>query len=366
MEAINKKDAMAETIDLDKKRAAERRLALLALTGEQPEPPGPCLDAEQLACLVEGRLAAENVEACLAHLADCEQCYATWRQLDQEWQQRAKDNRPGKLLTWFNRPRLLATTGSILAIAASIAVFLNITMQTDRESLLRLPAKQVQEQQQDAASFQELASEPVNGRSQPLLEQPATPQPIEKRREKKALDRVDSVQGKEQQAAAPAKAQAMSEDRAAPARQAARPTASIPPPDKIAMSSADKLTDNKGKASGMVAKEAAPSPAPPQLAARAAREPSANTTGAEPLTLNEWQRMIREGCQGQPGPDFFTAITAKGKQLLAMKDALMGTEDRRLVSRTLSLLATQPQKTAPQQCQALLELLGPVARDEKQ
>ena len=40
MEAINKKDAMAETIDLDKKRAAERRLALLALTGEQPKPSG--------------------------------------------------------------------------------------------------------------------------------------------------------------------------------------------------------------------------------------------------------------------------------------------------------------------------------------
>ena len=359
---------MAETIDLDKKRATERRLALLVLTGDQPKPPGPCLDAEQLACLVEGRLAAENIEACQAHLADCEQCYATWRQLDQEWQQQTQGKRPGKLLKWFNRPRLLATTGSILAIAASIAIFLNITMQADREPLLWFPAKPAQEQQQSTASFQESASEPVAGRSQPLLEPPAAPapQPIEKKKERKALARTDRVQGKEQEGVAPAKAPAMSEDRAEPARQAARPAASTPPAEKMAMSSADKLTENKVRTSGMIAKEAAPSPALPQQALRASKDQSANTAGTERLALTEWQRMIREGCQGQPEPDFFAAITAKGKLLLAMQEALMGTEDRRQVNRVISLLATQPQKTAPQQCRALLELLGPVADNTKQ
>jgi hypothetical protein len=138
------------------------------------------------------------------------------------------------------------------------------------------------------------------------------------------------------------------------------------PPLQAETASADKLTDDKGKISAMVAKEAAPSPAPPQQAARAAREPSANTTGTEPLTLAEWQRMIREGCQGQPGPDFFAAITVQGRSLLARKDALMATEDRQQVSRALNLLTTRNQQPAAQQCRALLELLGPVARDDKE
>ena len=362
MEAINKKDAMAETIDLDKKRAAERRLALLTLTGEQPKPSGPCLDAEQLACLVEGRLAAENVEACLVHLADCEQCYETWRQLDQEWQQRAKDNRPGKLLKWFNRPRLLATTGSFLAIAASITVFLNITMQTDRESLLRLPAQPAQEQKQ-IAPFSEAKIEQPLSLEQTALPSPA-PQQLEKQREKKTPPRTAPVQVKEQEAVK--KASALEADRTTAARKAPAAAVRAAPPIQDATASADKLTENTGKASGMVAEEAAPSPAPPQLAARAAREPSGNTTKAEPLTLGEWQRMIREGCQGQPGPDFFAAITTQGRQLLARQDAIKGMKNRQQVSRALNLMAAQHQQPATQQCRALLELLGPVAKEAKE
>ncbi len=354
---------MAETIDLDKKREAERRLALLALTGEQPKPPGPCLDAEQLACLVEGRLESEHAEACLVHLADCEQCYATWRQLDQEWQQRAKDNRPGKLLKWFNRPRLLATTGSILALAASIAVFLSITMESDRESLLRIPTQPAQEQKQ-IAPFSEAKIERPLSLEQTEPRAPA-PQQLEKQREKKTPPRTAPLQVKEQEAVAQAKASAQEADRTTAARKAPAATVRAAPPLQAETASADKLTKNKEESSGMVAKEAAPSPAPPQQAVRAARDQSANATGAEPLTLAKWQRMIREGCQGQPQPDFFAGITAKGRQLLAMKDAIKGTKDRQQVSRVLNLLATRHQQPAAQQCQALQELLGPVADNTK-
>ena len=133
------------------------------------------------------------------------------------------------------------------------------------------------------------------------------------------------------------------------------------------MSSADKLTENKERASGMVAKEAAPSPAPPQQAVREGANQSAKTTGrTRPLTLTEWQRMIRQGCQGQPGTDFFVAITAQGKQLLAMKDARMVPKDQQQISRVLTLLADRHQQTATQQCHALLEVLGPVAGNANQ
>lgn len=348
---------MAETIDFDKKKTAERRLALLALTGEQSKPPGPCLNAEQLACLVEGRLAADIVETSLVHLADCDQCYATWRQLDQEWQHQVKSKRPGKLLKWFNRPRLLATTGSILALAASIAVFLNITMQADRDSLLRFPDKPTQEQKQIAPPLKPLPARPQT--LEPTAAAPA-PQQLETKREQKVPSRTDHMQGKEKEAIAPA----MSADEAASARQTSRPAARIQPAEQVAMSYADKLTENKERTSGMVAKEAAPIPAPPQQATRAAGDQSADT-GAELLPLTEWQRMIRQGCQGQPGPDFFAAITAQGKQLQAMQDALMSTEDRQQVSRILTLLTNRPQHRTEQQCQALLELLGPAAEKNR-
>ena len=137
---------MAKITELEKKRTAERRLALLVLTGEQPQASGSCLDLEELAALVEGKLAPEQVEPCLDHLAGCEHCYALWRQLDREWQEQAGKSGRNTLRRLIRRPRFLATAGSLLAAAASIAVFLNITTQADRHTLMRLPEQPVQEQ----------------------------------------------------------------------------------------------------------------------------------------------------------------------------------------------------------------------------
>ena len=227
-----------------------------------------------------------------------------------------------------------------------------------------MPAQPAQEQKQITPPSEAKIERPL------LLEQtePATPIPqqLERQREKKTQSRTAPVQVKEQEAVAQAKASAMEADRTTAARKAPAAAVRATPPIQSKTASADKLNENKGNISGMVAKEAAPSPAPLQQAVRAARDQSANTTGAEPLTLAEWQRMIREGCQGQPGPDFFAAITERGQQLLARKDAIRNTQNRQQVSRALKLLAAQHQQPATQQCRALLELLDPVTRDDKE
>jgi len=352
------------TIDLDTKKESDRRLALLALTNQQPEPSSPCLDAEELACLVEGQLAPEKIEVCLAHLTGCEQCYATWRQLDQEWQQQPSgaNRKRGMLLRLFSRPRFLATAGSILAVAASIAVFLNITMQTDRDSLLQFSTPLTQKQKHLTAPPAEIASEPANSRSQ-NLEQPAAPSPqaLEERREKKA--RVDRDHAMEQKTAA--KPSAMDANRAAAVRPAPSPAVSGTPAKKSEMAAADKRAD---KSDGVSEKEAAaPAPAPPQQAMPAAGSLSGRASVTGLLTLAEWQRMIREGCQGQPGPDFFGDISVQGRKLLARHDTVILTqEERRQVSSFLTLLADQHQQTASRRCQALLAVLGPLTGDDKQ
>jgi hypothetical protein len=77
--------------------------------------------------------------------------------------------------------------------------------------------------------------------------------------------------------------------------------------------------------------------------------------------------MIRKGCQGKPGPDFFADSISKGRQLLAMEDAnRLLPDERQQVSRILTLLTDQPRQTVDRRCPALLELLGPQASDSRQ
>jgi hypothetical protein len=355
---------MAETIDLEKKREARRRLALLALAGEQSEPSGPCLEAEELACLVEGRLTPEQIEACLAHLAGCEHCYATWRHLDQEWQQQqAKRGRRGKLRQWLNRPRLLTAAGSLLAAAASIAVFINFTTRLDRQALLRFPTKPAQEQVQAIPP-----SEPLERRAVPQ-EQPAAPAPPlmqAKQREQKTLSGTAPVPATEQEAAGAAKAPARGADRAATVQPSPTPTVSAPlPQNKVA--SADQLMSKKENAADGAIKEGAPAPARPEQALRAGSAVAPQRDEAAPLTLAGWRQRLREGCQGHPRDDSFASLAAQGKRLLALdgKDSLTP-EARQQVSGILTLLANQESQPIEQRCQAMLKLLSPFAKGDAQ
>lgn len=358
---------MAETIDLDTKKEAERRLALLALVGEQAEPSGSCLDAEQLACLVEGRLSSEQVELCQAHLAGCEHCYATWRQLDQEWRQRAA-TRQGKIVPLFNRPRFLAATGSLLAIAASIAVFLNLTTEADRQTLMGIPAKPAQERaltvpatkpanQAEAEPGSPAPAPPASTSPQPAVEQTAAPSAESAESRKKARSRTDRAQPANRAAAPPAKAA----DQAATAGRAPEPVIGATPPVQVEGAAADRLMEKKEKATDMVIEKSAPAPRPQQTVGMAG---AGSSREAAPPTLADWHRHIRTSCQGSDR-HLLADLTAQGKQLLAGEASPpLSAENRQQIKRILTLLA-DPRQTADQRCQALLKLLDAAERGDK-
>ncbi len=367
---------MAETIDLETKREAERRLALLALASEQAEPAASCLDAEHLACLVEGRLNPEQVEICHAHLACCEHCYATWRQLDQEWQQQAMSTRRGKIVQLVKRPGFLTATGSLLAIAASITVFLNLTTEVNRQGLVRRPEKPVQEQSLTASVAEPPATQDESGKGAPAPaasptainqqhaeEQTVTPaaRPVESTK-KQALSRTDRAQPREQKIAAPAKAPIIAADRAAKAQQAPAPAVSTTPPIQSEHLSTDNLLETKEKTAKRAIEDSAPVPVQPQQTVSMAGAMADKTDGSGALTIADWHQNIRIGCQGQPDPDFVVNLTEQGKRLLTGKVMPpLSTENQQQIKQILNLLAEQPQ-TADQRCQALLELLNAAER----
>jgi len=352
---------MAEPVDLEEKRTAEQRLALLALTGAQPAPSGSCLDAEELSALVEGRVTPAQVEPCLAHLAGCEHCYATWRLLDEDWQLRTRDTGRNRLRQLLGRPRFLATAGTLLAAAASIAVFLNITMLADRGTLPRPSAPSSREQVHTAPT-----SEAAN-QAQPQKESlaPAPPASIgPKFMEQQATAPVA-------QPAEPIKKKARP-DRIEPRKQeAAKPTQPSVPAPKLevqaipapAGATGDRMMERKEHAVQSLDRVSDSAPATSEAnirsAAKAATSLAVPIAKTAPLTPAAWHTRIREGCHGQPEAAFFDEISKQGQQLLQQSASLQKPE-RRQIKRIIAMLA-EPQP-AEQQCRALLNILGPEAR----
>ena len=372
---------MAETIELAKKREAERRLALLALTGEQPEPSGSCLDAEELAALVEGRLAAEQVQPCLEHLAGCEHCYALWRQLDGEWQERTGKTNRNPLLRLISRPRFLAAAGSMLAAAASIAVFVNITIQTDRQTLMRLPEQPAREQVLTAPSEKSvskavaekaLAPSPPPASTSPGQTRqteehtaaPATP-PTEGRKTL-APTRTERTTSEARDAAVPAQPPGRA-DKGREGVEAQAPTDSAEPVGENAPANADMRVDTtEQEAMSLPNKSVSAPKATPHAGLRAtgaAAPLPAPVAGAGPLTLADWQNRIREGCQGHPGPEYFAALSRQGNQLLR-ESAVLTKEERRQIERLLAALGEQ--QPPAHQCRTLLDILETGAHGQGQ
>ena len=318
---------MAEQRDFDKTRAAQRRLALLVLSSDQPAPATPCPEPAELAALVEGRLEPAREEACLAHLAGCDRCCALWLQLDRHRQEQAATGARGRLLRLVGRPRALTVAGSLLAAAASVALVLTLTLQADRTTLTRLPEKTAEVQSRatpgtDSAVPAESGENPVAaGSTQPRS---------------RAAKREEAVVHNKIATAEPASPAAEAQPAATGGqdleRSGQRPAASSLP--------------------GTAADEQAPPPSGQFQPARRAKAP---------LTMRGWQDRIRAGCTGQPDAAFFAGIRDQGTTLLADPADLNELELHR-IERILTLLA-RPQP-ANDHCRAMLDLLGPAAPEK--
>lgn len=384
---------MTEKSEIEQQREADRRLALLALVSEQPEPSGACLEPEELSALVEGRLTPEQTEPCLTHLAGCERCYALWLRLDREWRGQTGRSNRNTLRRLISRPRFLAAAGSLLAAAASIAVFLNIT--ADRHTLPRLPDQPARElalsmppakPAEQAANEQEVPA-PAARSLQPQI-QPQDNQAISRAdkqadgqtvapggddAKRRARSFAAQTQDHAQDAAAPAQRKAtaptitaqaekkaeqapLTADRATPASPAAT---SAETRSQASPTTTDQLAVRNRETAETLAGGAGAFSAPPLPAMRAAAAPpAAEKANAAPTTFAAWQTALRQGCQGQPGPEFFTIVSSQGAQLLR-ESAVLAKQERRRIERVLAL--TGKSQTPAEQCRAMLDILGPEA-----
>ena len=103
--------------------AHDRLTAVLALAADRPGPSSPCPQPTDLAAYVEGKLSGEAQQFIKTHLADCEECYALWCAVTAGLAEEGHGRRQTFSLL---KPRNLTYLGSALALAASVALFINI------------------------------------------------------------------------------------------------------------------------------------------------------------------------------------------------------------------------------------------------
>lgn len=333
---------MAKIEPFEEYKAQQRRLALLALLADQPKATTDCVEDEQLASLVEGSLSQEKVEQCMAHLAQCDRCSGLWVQLDQEWQRQDRLEQRSKRRKLQKKPRPFTVIGSLLAAAASVAIFVTITTRVDRKTA-HLPS-------------------PPPTRQQEWVAVPPAPE------DKGTLQAVAPVAGAPQQ------------EMTAVAENSAAPVAASAPPAETALHDqpSDELAKKKATAepattttaqqpllaaqalSGAEKEEAAAAlivPAEPM--ARMAKPAAAPPTdgGAASLSLTTWQEQLRHDCTRPPAPEQLIALAAQGQQLLA--STTLDEPGRQRVSALLEPL--EGQQEVETRCKAILEILGPAA-----
>ena len=342
---------MAEQKAFDKTRAARRRLALLALSGDQPAPATPCPEPTELAALVEGRLEPAREETCLAHLAGCDRCCALWLQLDRHRQEQAATGARGRLLRLVGRPRALKVAGSLLAAAASVALVLTLTLQADRTTLTRQPEQSVEKQSRatpaaDSAVLAKSGENPVA----------AVPPPATSEQKMFARKRLETASPQMAGSAQSQSRAAKGEDGAVRDRVATTEPASPAVEAQPAASNGQDLESNEqGRSASSLPNTTGEPAAPPSGRLQPARRATAN------LTFSGWQDRIRAGCKGQPDPTFFAGVRDQGRTLLAAP-ARLNEQERRLIEGVLALLA-EPQP-ANHRCRALLDLVGPAAPEK--
>lgn len=391
---------MIDKSEMDQQREADRRLAMLALVSEQPEPCGACLEPEELSALIEGRLTPEQIEPCLTHLAGCERCYALWLRLDREWRGQTGRSNRNTLRRVISRPRFLAAAGSLLAAAASIAVFLNITV--DHGTLPHLPEKAAQKQAlsmpalkttEQVAPEQEAPAPPAAASSLQSADEQAGNLAINQVAKtadgQNVAPRVDDAKRRSRSAASQTLDQELDQtlDAAAPGQRKTTAPAITAPGEKKAEQSpataAKRITpitpikpvapagEARNQAAPLIADQqtvqreetaagaaAVPSSAPQPALRPAAAPPAAEKAETAQLTYAAWKTALRQGCQGQPGPQFFETIRNEGAQLLR-QSATFPKQERRRIERALALVGGS--QTPAQQCRAMLDTLGPEA-----
>lgn len=332
---------MAKIEEFEQYKAHQRRLALLALLADQPKATTACLEDEQLASLVEGALPQEEVDQYMVHLAQCDRCSGLWVQLDQEWQRQEKIEQRNKRRKLQKKPRPFTVAGSLLAAAASVAVFVTITTRVDRK--ISLPLTTPPARQQELAIVPPAPSE-EKGVAQESVPAAAPPQ------EQELAAATDSTDTPTAAPQVVADAAVNEEQVEAKSKESAAQSSTIEQAPVLASAAAELA--KKEEAPPLMA--AAPEPMA-RMAKPAAAPPQPAVGGAAPLSFAAWKEQLRSDCTQPPSAEQLAALAVQGRQILAAE--ALDAEGKQRVTTLLEAL--ERQEEIELRCKAILEFLGP-------
>lgn len=309
--------------------------ALLALAAAGKTPPGPCLDDEQLALLLDGR-SGKNRQEWLAHLAYCPECYQRWRLAGAE-------HRPRRLAGWQkSRP-----IGLLLAAAACVALYYQV-IKLGESPITPLPMSRPPLSLEKAEPAAEVPPTQAAPPASPLAV-PASP-PARVAEDKKEAAPLESPRQK---------------------GKAPVPVAVAPPSTPAAKSAAPPPTFSPQKEKETVEEgRTTPRQAPPQerravaptmadQAIPSAPAPAALVAGnLGEESLAEWRRELVDACrQGEGDLSRWRALAARGRRLQP-DQAAPDDQDKATLATLLALLQgiDSPEAVAPTCRRILVEL----------
>ncbi len=281
----------------------EKTAALLALHAEKGGEHGRCLLSEEMAALVDAKCGKEELAIFMQHLSSCEKCYQEWLTLKKMDDSKSSERRVYRL----RRIKKYSFIGSALAVAASVAIFLNIS---------HLPTNFKDKPFQEAAH-----------------EQPGSATAVPQRKmETKALD-VE----KEREQAAPA----------APVALDSMPKQRLENRE-LPLDKREALKQSLKGFSGATNKSV---PQPIKKAAPAAITSDEYTS----MDVDSWLEQIQKNClSGRQDTDFWSKTNLQGKKILSKTAGSLPRDKEEKVSAVLTLLDKIGSESVADQCRQLL------------
>ena len=314
----------------DRDKKMKQATALLTLATAEGKVRGTCLSDEKMAGLVDGRDGGAELSEYWQHLGSCMSCYDQWLFLKKNIRQ---DAPRGRLyhLSWLRKFRYI---GTALAVAASIAVYLNVVKMEDKVVEPQVVQQKMLMQDKNTALSPPLPAAVKEKKMEPV----------------KITQEASAVLPAAPTAAPMAVGSSAGKGRLDEVQRVPRQSAPQPLEDRKKSASTAPMRAEREVVRD-TARDAAPPPAESALAPAAA--PLMGDVGS-------WLAQLRMACvSGQEEALFWTDLAARGLQLKALTaDRSASAADKKMVIVLALVQGINGPDTVPQQCRLILAELA--------